>query len=158
MYEGLLGKYWKSAHLNQLNIVIKKCIMKIHQSILHCYLHTFSTLQSIWKMLLCSHFVGCCSYTEIHKFHRSSDFQIVYLWGVRWRLGSTKSYREQYVDCMEDVVKFWFHDILSPRQTCEQVHYHETSGYPGYQSADWYCCNVLRLLGERLCHKIVQWH
>jgi hypothetical protein len=79
-------------------------------------------------MLLYSHLVGWCSYTNIQHFQRPCGFQIiypVYPWGVLWWLGSNKSHKGQHLDCMEDVVKSWFNvcpSILSPRQTCEQVH------------------------------------
>jgi hypothetical protein len=46
--------------------------------------------------------------------------------------------------------------ILSSRQTCEQLHYHATSGYPGYQCSDGHCCNVSRPLAELWWHTMVQ--
>jgi hypothetical protein len=52
--------------------------------------------------------------------------------GVIWWLCSTKFHRKQDLDFMEDIVKYWFNACVarySFTTTCEQVHYHETSGY-----------------------------
>lgn len=126
---GVFGKLWGWSHLSQLlvNNMIKK--FNIQSS------SKYSPLASTHNL-----FRKCCIivilWDGVHTLKystsnsRTAAFQIVYPWGSLWWLGSTKSHREQDLDSMEDVVKSWFHvcqGILSPWQTCEQMHYHETS-------------------------------
>jgi hypothetical protein len=106
------------------------------------------------KTRLYSHFVGWCLYTEMQYFQL---LQIVsnalFNYWVHPKVTRSK------ILTME--VKSWFHVcqcILSSRQTCEQLHYHATSGYPGYQCSDGHCYNVSRPLAELWWHKMVQWH